>query len=203
MKKLYLFRHGETNWNVSKEIKYSEQEFDSDVTEIGIEQAKKNALKLKDKNIKHIYSSNFRRTKKTAKPLADLLNIQIETKDGLEELNLYDESIFGLTRLEAKEKLGLENCEIFAKQKDALMDWRPCNCETKREARNRISTAVKCICENTPFDIIAIASHGSILKEFLRFCDYEDDSKIGNCEAIEVDYNEGKFNVIRRIKNDE
>ena len=45
LKKIYLFRHGETNWNVKNVIQCTK---DTELNENGIKQAEKNAEKLKE-----------------------------------------------------------------------------------------------------------------------------------------------------------
>ena len=67
--------------------------------------------------------------------------------------------------------------------------------------RNRIVNAVKNICKTTKYNTIAIASHGCVLREFLRALDFEDDSGLKNCEVIEAEFKDDKLNIIRRIKN--
>ncbi|MDD2840538.1 MAG: histidine phosphatase family protein [Rickettsiales bacterium] len=54
MKKLYLFRHGETDWNKEGRCQYS---IDIELNETGLQQAKENAKFLQNLGIKHIYSS--------------------------------------------------------------------------------------------------------------------------------------------------
>lgn len=101
MKKIiYLFRHGETDWNKNKDIKYSEKVHNVFLNQNGREQAKKLTEILKDKNIEHIYTSKLKRANETAKILADVINIDLEIIDGLEEFSIYDNSIIGLTRQE-------------------------------------------------------------------------------------------------------
>jgi broad specificity phosphatase PhoE len=188
MKKIYLFRHGETNWNKNDNIPFAENVHDVFLNETGVQQAYKNAELLKNKGIGHVYSSNLKRAYQTGKILAQAINVEMSVVDGLQEFSTYDKSCDGLTRPEIKEKIGAENFDLRNKEKDALMDWRPLNCETKREARKRIFDTIVNICKSAPYNIIAIASHGVALKEFLRACDYEDDSGLKNCEVVEVEY---------------
>lgn len=201
MKIIYFFRHGETDWNV-KNLEYCEENHNASLNEKGIEQAKKNTIKLKDKNIKYIYTSKLKRAVETSKILAEQLNIDYEIVDGLEEHSIYDNSVIGLTREVIKEKINKNKYYILRNSKDNLMDWRPLKCETRREARNRIVNTVNNICKKDNNDIIAISSHGTILRELLRFYNFEDDSKLANCEVIKGQYNDNKLKIIRRIKNE-
>lgn len=200
MKKIYLFRHGETDWNKNKDTKYCEESHDVPLNETGVEQARQNAQNLKDKGIEYVYTSKLKRANQTGRILADLLGVGFEVVDGLEEFSMYDDTVIGLTRAEIKEKIGVEKHKLCMESRDELMDWRPLNCETKREARARVVEAINNICKTTPYGIIAIASHGAIIKEFLKACNYEDISKLKNCEVVEMEYDNGTINIIKRIK---
>ena len=202
MKKIYLFRHGETDWNKDKSMKYSKDAYDCYLNENGKEQAKKNAEFLKDKGIQHVYTSNLKRANETGKILADSLGINYSVVDGLEEFSVYDDSVIGLTRQQIRNKIG-NFCYLLLKgTKDQLMDWRPLKCETKREARKRIVNAISNICKNDKNDVIAIASHGTILRQFLIANNYNDYSPMKNCEVIEAEYDNGKIKIIGRIKDE-
>jgi len=199
MKKLYLFRHGETDWNKNKEAKFSEENHNIELNETGIQQAEKLALCLQNKGIKKIYCSNLKRAQQTAKILNDLIRVNIEIVNGLEEFSIYDDSLKGLTREEMKELLGVDKFEIFKNSRNELLDWRPFQCETRREARERFLQAISSICQKDDNDIIGISSHGAILREFVRTLDYENDEKIYNCEVIEAEF-DNNLKIIQRIK---
>ena len=70
----YIVRHAE---------KETTNTMASDVPLSAAGKQRAEALKemLKDENIKHIYSTNFIRTKSTAQPLADSIHVPIETYD--------------------------------------------------------------------------------------------------------------------------
>lgn len=198
MKKiLYLFRHGESEWNADKTLKYSKEVQDAKLTEKGIQQAKELAEKLKYSNIQHIYVSSLIRAVETGQIVADALGVQLEIVDNLKEFSLYDDSCIGLRKSEIADMIGLENREKQLFERDEMMDWRPLNCETKREARTRIYATILHICEATKYDIIGIGSHGTILKEFLRACNYENDSNLKNCECFKAEFDGEKFTIYR------
>ena len=71
MKKIYLFRHGETDWNVKNVIQCTK---DTELNENGIKQAEKNAEKLKDFGIEIVFSSPLKRAYKTSEILAKKIN---------------------------------------------------------------------------------------------------------------------------------
>ena len=98
-----------------------------------------------------------------------------------------------------KQKYGKDVFDLWKHTKNELLDFRPFDCETRREARNRISNTVFNICKNDNNNIIGIASHGTILREFLRALDFDDDSSLKNCEIIEAEFINNSLRVIRRI----
>lgn len=196
MKKIYLFRHGETDWNREGRIQCS---MDIELNATGLQQAKQNAEFLKDKGIQHIYSSPLKRAYKTGKILADLIDVDIEIYDDLREMNggRYE----GMLKSDYKKDFGEDNYEIFHHSRDGGMDLSLPEGETKREIRNRIVNAVDKIAKMTTYGTIGIASHGFVLKEFLRGLDFEDDSLLDNCETIEAEFDGKNLKVVKRIKN--
>lgn len=193
MKTIYLLRHGQTNWNLFKDIPYSKENHNCHLNENGIKQAKELAALLKDKNIEYIYSSNLLRAQDTTKIISKILNVNYEIVEGLEEFSMYDDSIVGLLREQRDKIVGIENFNKCYDNKDDLMDWRPLNCETKREARTRIYKTILDICSKTNYNTIAIASHGSILREFMRACNIDQEKTMNNCDYTKIIYNNSNF----------
>ena len=194
MKKIYLFRHGETDWNKANRIQCS---VDTELNEKGIQQAKQNAEFLKNFGIEHIYSSPLKRAYITGKTLADKIGVNIEIVDNLAEAKggKYE----GMEKSKIKEEFGEENYEKFFHSRGNLELSFP-DGETKGEIRNRIFNAVNNICKTTKYNTIAIASHGFILREFLRALNFDDDSGLKNCEVIEAEFENNELKVIKRIK---
>lgn len=197
IKKVYLFRHGETDWNKIGKLQYRA---DIDLNETGILQAKMNANNLKDKGIQYIYSSPLKRAYNTGKMLADLINVNIEIIDNLKEVNggLWS----GKTKAEIKELLGKDNYEKFFHSRNEMLDFRFPDGETKQEARNRIYDCIIDICKNTPYNTIGISSHGFVLTEFTRATNYKDDDSLKNCEYIEAEFdsNTQKIKILKRVE---
>lgn len=83
MKKFFITRHGQTNWN--KLLKIQGQE-DVELNEIGIEQAKKLAKKLSKEKIDIIYTSDLKRSYQTAKIISDTIKTDIIIDKNLREI---------------------------------------------------------------------------------------------------------------------
>ena len=194
MKKIYLFRHGETDWNVLHKMQGSK---DIELNENGIQQAKQNAEFLKDFGIEYIYSSPLKRAYVTGKFLADKVGIGIEIVDDLIEANFgkYE----GVEKSKIKEDFSEENYEKFFHSREGLDISFPLG-EKKGDMRNRIVNAVKNICKTTKYNTIAVVTHGCVLREFLRALDFEDDSGLKNCEVVEAEFEGDELKVVKRIK---
>jgi len=196
MKKLYLFRHGETDWNKEGRCQSS---IDTELNEKGLQQAKDNAELLKDFGIEYIYSSPLKRAYKTAQILAEMINVTIETTDELKELRGGDSE--GKLKQEVLDLISADNYEKLFNTRNDGMNLRFPNGESKEEARNRIFNTVIKICNNSKYNTIGIASHSAILREFIRTTNFEDDSSLKNCECIEAEFDGENIKIVRRIKN--
>lgn len=82
---LYLVRHGQTEWNVEKRI---QGRLDSPLTELGRQQAKKLAQRIKHLPLQQIYSSSSKRAIDTALYLKEDRKIDLRKTDQLMEISL-------------------------------------------------------------------------------------------------------------------
>lgn len=85
--KMVFVRHGETDWNVKKQIQGCT---DIELNENGFLQAQflADAISKEGLQIDHIYSSRLKRASKTAEIIAGKFQIPMTIMDGLEEMNL-------------------------------------------------------------------------------------------------------------------
>jgi phosphoserine phosphatase len=84
MTRIYLLRHGQTQWN--KELRFRGRA-DIPLDENGCRQASAVADAFMDKGIKAIYTSPLRRSVETARPLAEVLHLNVVTLQGLIDVN--------------------------------------------------------------------------------------------------------------------
>jgi broad specificity phosphatase PhoE len=84
--KIILVRHGETEWNVERRIQGGLS--DTPLSETGKKQAENLALRLKDQDIRAIYSSPLQRALNTARAIAKYYNLEVLTHEGLKEINV-------------------------------------------------------------------------------------------------------------------
>ncbi|MGC8868635.1 MAG: histidine phosphatase family protein, partial [Sulfurihydrogenibium sp.] len=84
MKKIYLCRHGESEYNAKKIV---QGHIDTNLTEKGIKQAQSLAEFLKDKNIQKIVSSDLKRAYQTAKTVAEVLGLTVHVDQRIREMH--------------------------------------------------------------------------------------------------------------------
>lgn len=194
MKKIYFFRHGETYYNKINKV---QGQLDIGLDEAGVEQAKNCANFLSDKGIQIIYSSPLSRAYETAKYLADQIKVNIIEDDGLKEMNAGKYQ--GRLKNEIIEEFGEEKYKSFCCSSNKLLDDSYPDGETRNEMRKRFFKTIEKICKNEEHDIIGVATHGHILREFLFNMGFQNTEKLKNCECIEVEYENEKFNIICRM----
>jgi broad specificity phosphatase PhoE len=153
--KIYLVRHGETEWNSTNRFQGST---DVPLSQHGIEQAKRVADKLKNYNIEVIASSDLSRAFNTAKELADIINVKIDAYEGFRELS------FG-------EWEGLTAEEILKLYGDNYRTWRTTPTKaiipvegSLEAASKRGLKALNEVVNNNLGKTIAVFAHASIIK---------------------------------------
>jgi len=84
MKKIFLIRHGESEFNAKKIV---QGHIDTDLTPAGIVQSRLAGEYLKEFNIKKVISSDLRRAYKTATIISDILNLSVEKDKRIREMS--------------------------------------------------------------------------------------------------------------------
>lgn len=84
MTRLYLVRHGETQWNLESRTQGSK---DISLTEKGLWQANRLAERFMGEKIESIYSSDLKRAYNTAKAIGDRLGIEVKVSLNFREMN--------------------------------------------------------------------------------------------------------------------
>ena len=153
--KLYIVRHGETEWNRIGKLQGWK---DSPLTEEGIKNAIKLGERLKEVDFSHIYTSPQNRALITADYIKGNRNLEIETIDGLKEMG------FGLWE-------GLENEELIKLYGDEnYIFWNnpekysPNGGETFVELLQRIKDSLNYILKSSKEGNILVVSHGISIK---------------------------------------
>lgn len=163
--KLYLIRHGETEFN--KHFKFIGRT-DAGLSEKGLHQARAVADQLKDVNIKAVYSSDKTRAVQTAEIIAAVHGLEVNRSDCLKEID------FG--RWE-----GLTYDEIMVKDSDLLQRWidDPVNeaipdGETWDDFRGRVIDSVNGIIDGEREGCVVVVTHGGPIKLLVSYFKGED-----------------------------
>lgn len=160
---LYLVRHGETEWNV-KRINQGQSE--SSLTEIGIQQAKETAEKLKDVKFDVIFSSDLSRAYKTAEIIKLDRKLVIQTSKLLRERahgsfegkhsDVFKETL--KDKLKERENLTGNEYHSFRLAPDV---------ETDEELVNRFMEKLKEIATANKNKNVLVVTHAGCIKNFL------------------------------------
>lgn len=179
-------RHGQTTGDV--EDRYGGN-YNDHLTELGFGQAQELSKKLEGRNIQIIFHSPLIRARETAEILHDKLNIEIKQIENLRERNAYG-ALTGMVKAEAKEK--------YPKQVEILQD--PHNTVTGAEEYQIFKTRILGSIEelaNRNFDTIGILTHGGPIYCFFReVIDQGELKQMGDCVIIELEYNNGAYQLI-------
>lgn len=188
MTRLYLIRHGETEWN---KLEKTQGCMDISLSPDGFVQAKKLAKRLQHEGIDSIYSSDLKRASHTAGVLAESLNMEVNLSAPLREMN------FGCW-----EGLDVESIKKDYSGVHSLWTSSPNRAkipggEELIEVQQRATGLVRNIFSLHRGEKVAIVSHGVTLKCMifgLLGIDLENLSKIklDNCSISTIEYRDGR-----------
>lgn len=172
MRKIYLIRHGQTDANVEK--RYCGWT-DISLNSKGINQSKKIGQKISDLEIDHIFASDLKRVKETAKHINKIHNKDITYLKEIREMNFGD--FENLTFKEISKKYPEQRKEIISNN----LTYKFPNGESLKELYNRSIKTFKKILKNK--GNILIVSHGGVIGSILT---YVLSSDIENYWSVEV-----------------
>lgn len=152
--RLYITRHGQTKWNTEKRIQGFKN---SDLTEKGINNAKKLGKALENIEFSRVYSSPLGRTMDTSKYILGDRNIEIVTADYLKEINLGTWG--GMLSSDIEEKYPIEY-DNFWNNPD---DYTPVDGETFHQVMERAWTGLEEIINNEDGNVL-IVTHTVVIK---------------------------------------
>lgn len=84
-RRLILLRHGQTDYNATSRM---QGQLDTDLSEIGRQQAEESAKILADQHITHVFSSDLSRARDTAEAVARRIHVDVVTDPRLRETHL-------------------------------------------------------------------------------------------------------------------
>ena len=181
--KIWLARHGETDWNVRHMMQGTT---DTEFNENGLVQAKRLGEAMKDSGVTRVYTSCLKRAARTGQIVAQCLGVPCEVREGLQETGL-------------GEWEGRVWKDICAEDPEGTERWmkdrrnaRPPKGETYQEVLDRFTAAVVRIARGNTQDVM-IVTHNGTIKAFLAELNSTpletmgEDYPTPNAGAIEVD----------------
>ncbi|MTI66156.1 MAG: histidine phosphatase family protein [Firmicutes bacterium] len=157
MIKLFLTRHGQTQWNEEGRLQGSK---DSNLTSLGIKQAELLKERLADERIDIIYSSPLIRAYKTAEVISSNRDLDIITDKNFKEINFGDWE-------------GLKHDEITSPQYEIFWNkphlYKPSTGESFKDFKKRILSSLNNIIKNHDNKNVLIVAHAVVVKQILNY----------------------------------
>lgn len=161
---IYLTRHGETQWNLENRLQGSK---DSELTEKGINNAKRLGERLKDIPFNAIYSSPSGRAFKTAEYIKSNKDVPIYTDDNLKEIHLGDWEGKTKEEISAIESSSIEFLNFW--NNPISYNHKPHKGEDLSLFKQRVATALERIISSNEEGNILIVTHAVVIKAILSF----------------------------------
>ena len=200
--KLYIMRHGETEWNMLEKF---QGQLNSALTERGIEKIVKTGKELENVKFKAVYTSELGRTIDTAEIILENNNFEkkkdVEKRLKLEKLSELNEIYFG-------EWQGMDFKEIFLKYPEEAHNYfydvknycaKNVKGEELKDGLERFLSGLKKIVNDNEEGNILIVTHGAVLELFFNYIeskeadDFDERNLIGNGEYRIFTYKNGKY----------
>jgi len=196
--KLYIVRHGETEWNV---IKRFQGQLNTPLTENGMEKLKKTGKKLKNILFDEVYTSELGRTVASAEIILNENNGYKNNKLELQKLAELNEVYFGVWQ-------GLTYEEVFLKYPEEgnnyfynVKNYNAENVEAEKleDALERFLKGINKILDSHESGNILVVTHGTVLEMFMNYVannsifDIDERTLMGNGDYKIFSYKDGKF----------
>ncbi len=160
MIRLYLIRHGETEWNKARRF---QGWTDIELSDEGKSQAALLGERFKKIDVDEIYSSPLKRAVETAKAIADNKNIEIKMNENFKEINFGEWE--GLTATEISQKFG-SGFDEFIKYPEMGSFPGEMSFDNVTE---RIKRGLKEVIDGKDDKNIVIVSHGGIVRLIIKY----------------------------------
>ena len=155
MAKLYLIRHGETDYNQALRF---QGRTDIPLNQKGIEQAEKLAAFLKDVPLKAIFTSSLKRARATAEIIGKVKNLKPQETDALQEMS------FGIwenmNTKDIQKKYAKEWKDFFASPASTKIPEG----ESMLDVQQRAYPVVQQFLDQYPEGDVVFVAHGGIIR---------------------------------------
>ena len=201
--KLYIVRHGETEWNV---IKRFQGQLNTPLTEKGMEKLRETGKKLENVLFDEVYTSELGRTVASAEIILNenrgYRNKKLELKK-LAELNeVYFGVWQGLTYEEVFLKYPEEGNNYFYNVKNYKaenVEAENVEAEKLEDALERFLKGINKILDSHESGNILVVTHGTVFEMFMNYVandsifDIDERTLMGNGDYKVFSYKDGKF----------
>ncbi len=180
--RLYLIRHGQTDWNVAGKIQGST---DIPLNDMGRRQAACLARGMEKRPVEKVFTSTLSRAYETGLAIGKSQNVPVERLEGLEEVGygVWE----GMTMEEIQEQYPKE-LELWY---NSPVDVAPPEGESQVQVYDRCGRALETILAKARGDV-AIVSHGAtvvfLLEYLLRDTRRDEDIIVGNASISTIEY---------------
>ena len=196
--KLYIVRHGETEWNV---IKRFQGQLNTPLTEKGIKKLKETGKKLENVLFDEVYTSKLGRTVASAEIILNENNGYKNNKLELKKLAELNEVYFGVWQ-------GLTYEEVFLKYPEEgnnyfynVKNYKAENVEAEKleDALERFLKGINKILDSHESGNILVVTHGTVFEMFMNYVannsifDIDERTLMGNGDYKVFSYKDGKF----------
>jgi broad specificity phosphatase PhoE len=156
---LFLFRHGETDWNREGKL---QGHTDTPLNATGLAQAQALAERLRPHRLDAVMSSDLARAWTTARIVAEGLGVPLISEPGLREANIGEAE--GLYWPEVKNRFGETLTERWFTDDDAAFPGG----ETGLETRSRGLAALRRFVAAQPYRRIGVSTHGAMVRQLMK-----------------------------------
>ena len=196
--KLYIVRHGETEWNV---IKRFQGQLNTPLTEKGIKKLKETGKKLENVLFDEVYTSELGRTVASAEIILNENRGYRNKKRELKKLAELNEVYFGVWQ-------GLTYEEVFLKYPEEgnnyfydVKNYKAENVEAEnlKDALERFLKGINKILNIHKSGNILVVTHGTVFEMFINYVenksifDIDERTLMGNGDYKIFSYKDGKF----------
>ena len=196
--KLYIVRHGETEWNV---IKRFQGQLNTPLTDKGMEKLRKTGKKLENVLFDEVYTSELGRTVASAEIILNENNGYKNNKLELQKLAELNEVYFGVWQ-------GLTYEEVFLKYPEEgnnyfynVKNYKAENVEAEKleDALERFLKGINKILDSHESGNILVVTHGTVFEMFMNYVandsifDIDERTLMGNGDYKVFSYKDGKF----------
>ena len=196
MIRLYLIRHGETEWNKARRFQgWTDIELSSE----GEEQAKLLGERFKKIKVDEVYASPLKRAVATAMPIANVHGIKVITKEHFKEINFGEWE--GMTATEISAKYGKDFDDFMIAPEKGIFpgDY------SFDKVTDRIKIGLEEVLEEKADKNIVIVSHGGIIRLMIKYlmefdCEWYNKTWIDNTAISLIEIR--KYGKLMRVLND-